>query len=504
MKNKLSLSAAVTFTLIGFIFQQVGRQNDQSDQKFRVETDLLGEKKVPVDAYYGIQTARAIDNFQISGMTISHYPALLRSMALVKAAAAKANVDVGKMDATTRDAILKACEAIADGRFHDQFRVDLYQGGAGTSINMNANEVIANVALKLAGHELGDYDRIEPHDDVNMSQSTNDFYPTALKVAMVSENDALVAELKKLASDFRKKGNEFLRVIKIGRTEMQDAVPMTVGQEFHAFAAALETEVASLQHAVKQMFRLNMGGTAIGTGLNAPPGFAERVAMHLSKLTGKTFSPADDLIASTWDQQAFVGYSSALKSLAVKLSKIASDLILLSSGPRAGLGEINLPPVQPGSSIMPGKINPVIPELVNLVAFRVIGNDLTVTLAAQHGQLQLNAYEPLEAIAIFESQRLLTNTMKTLRIKCASGITLNEKVLESHIQNTIGIVTALNPVIGYDRATELAAEAHQSGQGILEIVREKNILTEQQINKLLDPKNLTGLDPEKYKRQDQK
>jgi aspartate ammonia-lyase len=464
----------------------------------RIEHDLLGEKAVPADAYYGVQTARALENFQISGTTLRDYPALIRGYALTKMAAAMANTDVGKMEATTRDAIVMAGEAILAGKYHDQFLVDPYQGGAGTSTNMNTNEVMANVALELTGHALGQYDVVEPHDDLNMSQSTNDSYPTALKLAILIQNDAVVAEAEQLVAALRAKGNEFLNVLKMGRTEMQDAVPMTLGQEFHAFAAALDSEIAFLRQSEKPLLAINMGATAIGTGINAPAGYAAKVPGHLAQLTGKPFVKADDLVAATWDQHAFVAESGALKSLAIKLSKIASDLILLSSGPRAGLGEINLPAMQPGSSIMPGKVNPVMPELVNLVAFRVIGNDLSVTLAAQHGQLQLNAYEPIEAIAILESQALLTNTMQSFRQKCIDGITVNRDTLGGYIERTVGIVTALNPVIGYDRATALAKEAYETDKGILELIREKKVLTEEQIRELLAPAALTGLDPKNY------
>jgi aspartate ammonia-lyase len=494
----------VLFTILLSIlaFLAAGTANSQQaaagPQDVRIEHDLLGEKAVPADAYYGVQTARALENFQISGRTISDYPSLVNGWAAVKMAAAMANADVGKMDAETRDAILEAGEAILDGRYHDQFLVDPYQGGAGTSTNMNANEVMANVALELTGHSLGDYEVVEPHDDLNMSQSTNDSYPTALKVAILMENDALAREAELLAAALRSKGNEFLDVLKMGRTEMQDAVPMTVGQEFHAFASALESEIAFLRMAEQPLLSINMGATAIGTGINAPKGYAEKVPGHLAAITGKPFVIADDLIAATWDQHAFVVQSGALKSMAVKLSKIASDLILLSSGPRAGLGEINLPAMQPGSSIMPGKVNPVIAELMNLVAFRVIGNDLAVTLSARNGQLQLNAYEPLEAIAILESQMLLSNTMKTFREKCVDGITINQDTLDGYIERTVGIVTALNPVIGYDAATELAKEAYATDKGILELIREKNILTEEQIAELLDASELTGLDSGDY------
>ena len=468
-------------------------------ESMRMEHDLLGEKAVPASAYYGVQTARAVENFQISGRTLGDYPELIIGFAQTKMAAAMANTDVGKMDSKVRDAIVKAGQAIVAGKYHDQFPVDPYQGGAGTSTNMNANEVMANVALELTGHELGQYDVIEPHDHLNMSQSTNDSYPTALKVAIFTNNDRLAAEAEQLVAALRAKGNEYIDILKMGRTEMQDAVPMTLGQEFHAFASALETEIDFLRAAEKPLFTINMGATAIGSGLNAPAGYAEKTTKHLAKITGKPIVLAEDLFAATWDQHAFVAESAALRSMAIKLSKIASDLILLSSGPRAGLGEINLPPMQPGSSIMPGKVNPVIAELMNLVSYRVIGNDLSVTLAARNGQLQLNAYEPLETIAILDSQRLMTNAMKTLRLKCIDGITANEDTLAHYIERTVGIVTALNPVIGYERSTELAAEAYKTNKGILQIIREKKILSEAQIAEILAPAALTGLDKKQYK-----
>jgi aspartate ammonia-lyase len=490
-------SMIIVFSLSAIVLLASGTAGAQ--QAVRVEKDLLGEKQVPADAYYGVQTARALENFQISGETTRRYPELVEGLALTKMAAARANYDVGAMKKSVRDAIDKAGEAILAGRYHDQFNVDLYQGGAGTSTNMNANEVMANIGLELTGHKKGEYSIVEPHDDLNMSQSTNDAYPTALKVAILRSNDKLVPALEELAQSFRIKGDAFLKIVKMGRTEMQDAVPMTVGQEFHAFAAGLDAEIALLRKAERQLYAINMGGTAIGTGLNAPKGYAKSCAKHLAKLTGKDIVVADDMIAATSDLQPFVVYSAALKSVATKLVKISSDLILLSSGPRAGLFEIKLPALQPGSSIMPGKVNPVMPELTNLVSFRVTANDLAVTLAAQHGQLQLNAYEPLAGSAILESQLLLRNVVNALRTKCIDGITVNEQVLADYIERTVGIVTALNPVIGYEKATELAAEAYSSGKGVLEIVREKKILTEAQIQDLLDPVKLTGLDPSMYK-----
>jgi aspartate ammonia-lyase len=473
--------------------QQVGQSGAT-----RTEHDLLGEKQVPANAYYGVQTARALENFQLSGVPINHYPGFIEAWAYVKLAAAQANYDVGAMKKERLDAIEKACQAVIAGKYHDQFQVDWYQGGAGTSTNMNANEVLANIALELSGHKKGEYQFIEPHDDLNMSQSTNDSYPTAIKVAFILRNEKLIAELQQLNTSFRAKGKQYLEITKMGRTELQDAVPMTVGQEFYAFASSLEGEIQLLKDAEKPLYIENMGATAIGTGINVPKGYPEKFAEHLSKLINKPITPAPDMLSATWDQQGFVIYSAALKSLAIKLSKISSDLILLASGPRAGLNEIDLPALQPGSSIMPGKVNPVVPEVTNLVMFRVMANDFAVTLAAHSGQLQLNAYEPIEGLTVMESQGLLMNTSKLLRTKCVDGITVDEKQLEHYMETTVGIVTALNPVLGYEKATELANEAYSSGKGILEIIREKHILTEEQIKDLLDPAKLTNLDKSKY------
>jgi aspartate ammonia-lyase len=464
----------------------------------RTEKDLLGEKQVPANAYYGVQTARALENFQLSGIPINHYPEFIDAWAIVKLAAAQANTDVGAMKPERLAAIEKAAQAVRSGQYRDQFMVDWYQGGAGTSTNMNANEVLANVGLELTGHKKGEYQFLEPHDDLNMSQSTNDSYPTAIKIALILRNDKLVDELQKLSASFRTQGNAHLKIVKMGRTEMQDAVPMTVGQEFHAFAASLDGEIAELKQAEKSLYTVNMGATAIGTGMNAPKGYAEKCAAHLATLTGKPIVAADDMLAATWDQQGFVVYSAALKSVAIKLSKVSGDLILLASGPRAGLNEIDLPALQPGSSIMPGKVNPVVPEVVNLVAFRVMGNDFVTTIAAHSGQLQLNAYEPVEGLSMMESQELLENVSKLFRTRCIDGIIVDEKQLEHYMETTVGIVTALNPVLGYDKSTELANEAYSSGKGILEIIREKHILTEAQIKELLDPAKLTNLDRSKY------
>ena len=464
----------------------------------RTEKDLLGPKEIPANAYYGVQTMRALENFQLSGIPINRYPGYVEAWAIVKLAAARANTAVGAMKPERLAMIEKACQAVRDGKYQDQFMVDWYQGGAGTSTNMNANEVLANVGLELGGHKKGEYQYLEPHDDLNMSQSTNDSYPTAIKVALILRNAKLIEELEKLSAAFRAKGNQYMEVVKMGRTELQDAVPMTVGQEFHAFAAGIDGEIQLLRDSEKYLYAENMGATAIGTGINVPAGYAEKCAAELAKLTGKPIVMAPDMISATWDQQGFVVYSSALKSTAIKLAKISSDLILLASGPRAGLAEINLPAMQPGSSIMPGKVNPVMPEVMGVVAFRVIANDAAVSLASHSGQLQLNAYEPLNGLANIESQHLLYTTSMALRTKCVEGITVNEKVLERYMETTVGIVTALNPVIGYEKATELANEAYKSGKGILEVIREKKVLTEEQIKDLLDPIKLTNLDKSKY------
>jgi aspartate ammonia-lyase len=458
----------------------------------RVEHDLLGDLAVPADAYYGVQTARALENFKISGVELRLYPNFIKGLAMTKLGAARANHDSDNLSKEILTAIEGACQEIIDGKLHDEFRLDVLQGGAGTSTNMNANEVIANRALELMGHKKGEYKYCDPHDHVNRSQSTNDSYPTAMHIGMALGNADIAAEFKKLVAAFRAKGKEFGHIVKMGRTQLQDAVPMTLGQEFEAFAETLEDEVRALESIQKVLLEISMGGTAIGTGLNAPAGYAEKCVAHLAKITGFPIKRARSLIEATQDTQAFVLYSSVLKSLAIKLAKVGNDLRLLSSGPRCGLHEINLPATQPGSSIMPGKVNPVIPEVTNMVAYRVIGNDLVVTLSGEGGQLQLNAFEPVIAAVIFESQTLFVNAARTLRVHCVEGITANEDVCKHYLESSIGTVTALNPVIGYDRATELAAEALKTGEGIIELVREKHILTDEQLDELLNPAALTG------------
>ncbi len=468
-------------------------------QEFRTETDLLGDIKVPIDAYYGAQAARGIENFQISGQYINDYPDFIKAWGMVKLACAQANTDAGKMKPEILKPIIEACNDVIAGKYLDQFKIDLYQGGAGTSTNMNANEVLANIALEKSGHKKGDYGKISPNDHLNMSQSTNDTYPTALKLGMLLHNDNLLKELNELKVSFRNLGHKYIDIVKMGRTEFQDAVPMTVGQEFHSFAAMLEWDISNIEHASESLMVLNMGGTAIGTGLNAPKDYDEFVIKHLREVSGYDLANADDMIAATSSLQGFVVYSSALKTLATTLSKISNDLINLSSGPRNGLFEINLPPRQPGSSIMPGKVNPVIPELMAFVSYRVIGNDVTVSMAASDGDLQLNAYEPVVGLSIFESQKILSNTMRTFRMQCIDGITVNEEVHKRNLETTIGIVTALNPILGHHVGDELAKEAKASGKGILELVREKKLLTEEQIEELLSPENMTGLDKSIYK-----
>lgn len=459
----------------------------------RTEKDLLGEKQIPADAYYGVQTARALENFQVSGVTTRFYPDYVKAFAMVKLAAARANNEVeGRLSKEKLAAIEKACLAVMEGKYHDQFLVDLYQGGAGTSANMNANEVLANIALELSGHKKGEYQFIEPHDDLNMGQSTNDVYPTAIHVALILHNDKLIRETEELSKAFHKKGDEFNNILKMGRTEGQDAVPMTVGQEFHAFGNQIDAAIAALRNAETFLYEINMGATAIGTGITATPGYGEKCAAHLAKITGKPITLGSDLIAATSSMQAFVMYSSALKNLAVTMSKISSDLIFLASGPRTGIFEINLPPLQPGSSIMPGKVNPVMPELMNEICYKAIGNDVTVTLASRDGLLQLNAYEPVVAIAIMESQGLFFKTFPLFRKNCIEGITVNEDVCKRYIERSVGIVTALNPVLGYEKTTELAKEALETNKGILELIREKKLLTEEQIKDLLDPAKMTG------------
>ncbi|UUC45527.1 aspartate ammonia-lyase [Flavobacterium cerinum] len=457
---------------------------------YRLENDLLGDLNVPEKAYYGIQTQRAIDNFHISGVRLFQYPEFIKGLAYVKWAAAETNFTLGLLDEKIKNAIVTAAKEVIEGKFDKEFPVDMIQGGAGTSTNMNINEVLANRALEIMGYQKGEYQYCSPNDHVNLSQSTNDAYPTSIKLAAINSNVKLIGHLKLLIASFRKKGEEFKSVLKMGRTQLQDAVPMTLGQEFEAFAANLEEEIERLNQNSALFFEINMGATAIGTGLNAVPGYAKLCAENLAKISGHPFVSAPNLIEATPDTGSYVIYSSALKRMAIKISKICNDLRLLSSGPRCGLNEINLPPMQPGSSIMPGKVNPVIPEVMNQVCYRVIGNDLTVTMAAEAGQLQLNVMEPVLTYAIMESMELLANGMDTLRMKCVDGITANVEHCREMVLHSIGIVTALNPYIGYKNSTKIAKEALESGKSVYNLVLEHNILSKEQLDDILNPENM--------------
>ena len=458
----------------------------------RIEHDLLGEREVPYEFYYGIQTLRAMENFHISGITLNFSPVIIEALAAVKMAATKANYDLGLLTEPITKAIVQACDEIIKGKLHSHFVVDMIQGGAGTSTNMNANEVIANRALEILGHDRGEYDYCHPNNHVNLSQSTNDAYPTAIKIALINANTKLVEVLRCLIDSFRAKGVEFADVLKMGRTQLQDAVPMTMGQVFEAYAVTLEEEVERLEQNASLFLTVNMGATAIGTGINAAPGYSEKCIQHLREITGLDIKLAENLIEATQDTGSFIMFSSAVKRLAVKLSKICNDLRLLSSGPRTGLNEINLPPMQPGSSIMPGKVNPVIPEVVNQVAFKVIGNDLTVTLGVEAGQLELNVMEPVIFQSIFESIEILKNGMTTLKYKCIDGITANKEHCREMVYNSIGLVTALNPVLGYEASTLLAKEALETNRGVYELVLEKNLLSKEELDEILVPEKMIG------------
>ncbi len=458
---------------------------------YRIEHDLLGEREVDASVYYGIHTLRALENFPISGTTIETYPGLINALACVKQACALANYELGLLAQAHADAIVQACEEIRSGKWHDQFVVDVIQGGAGTSTNMNANEVIANRALELLGLERGNYKELHPLEHVNLSQSTNDVYPTAIKVALRFEIDRLVAAMEVLRLAFHEKAVEFAAILKMGRTQLQDAVPMTLGQEFSTYAVMLSEDQQRLREAALLIQEINLGATAIGTGINSPLEYAPLASKYLSEITQYPFITADNLVEATQDAGSFVQLSGVLKRVAVKLSKVCNDLRLLSSGPRAGFGEINLPPVQAGSSIMPGKVNPVIPEVVNQIAFEVIGNDVTVTFAAEAGQLQLNAFEPIIAHNLFNSLIYLRQGCLTLAERCVRGITANRERLEDIVSHSIGIVTALNPYIGYENASAVAKEAYASGKGVAEIVLAKGLLTKAQLDDILRPEVLT-------------
>ncbi|MCZ8185744.1 MAG: aspartate ammonia-lyase [Beijerinckiaceae bacterium] len=458
----------------------------------RTETDLLGPRDIPAETYYGIHTLRAVENFPITGTPISIYPDLIRALAVIKQAAALANAELGLLSAQRAEAIAMACREIREGRLHEFFVVDVIQGGAGTSTNMNANEVIANRALELMGYPKGDYKALHPNEHVNLSQSTNDVYPTALKIAAHAGVLRLIDAMAYLRHAFEEKVVEFREIIKMGRTQLQDAVPMTLGQEFSTYAVMLGEDEQRLREATSLICEINMGATAIGTGLNAPPGYAACVCRHLVQLTGIPLMTAVNLVEATQDCGSFVQLSGVLKRVAVKLSKTCNDLRLLSSGPRAGLNEINLPPMQAGSSIMPGKVNPVIPEVVNQVAFEVIGNDMTISFAAEAGQLQLNAFEPIIAHSLFKSVNHLEAACRVLADRCVTGITANAARLRGMVENSIGIVTALNPHIGYVNATTIAKEALETGASVYDLVIQRGLLDKARLDEILAPAALTG------------
>jgi len=476
--------------------------SDFLDGSTRHEHDLLGNKEVPQGVLYGIQTLRALENFHISNSYLYNFPVLIQSLAMVKKASAIANKELGLLPTEISDAIETSCSEIIGGKHHKHFVVDMIQGGAGTSTNMNANEVIANRALEILGKQRGEYNYCHPNNHVNLSQSTNDAYPTAVKIALVVSNKKLVSVLLNLVSAIRRKSEEFSHIIKMGRTQLQDAVPMTLGQEFEAYAITLEEEVRRLNQNSSLFLEVNMGATAIGTGINADPEYREKVIFALREVTGLDLESARNLVEATQDTGVFIMYSSAVKRLAIKLSKICNDLRLLSSGPRCGFNEINLPPMQPGSSIMPGKVNPVIPEVVNQIAFKVIGNDLTVNLAVEAGQLELNVMEPIMVYCLFQNIEMLKNGMNTLIHKCITGITANESVCKAYVYNSIGLVTALNPFIGYEASTQIAKEALETGKGVYELVLEKKLLSVEDLDQILNPQNM--ISPHKLKLSSQK
>ena len=479
--------AATDATLVGR-----GRRLGFGGAPARREHDLLGERDVPHEALYGIQTLRAMENFPITGVPIREFPALLGALAAVKQAAALANAELGLLDAERRDAIVRAAVEVRNGRHHEHFLVDVIQGGAGTSTNMNANEVLANRALELLGAPRGDYERLHPNSHVNLSQSTNDVYPTAVRLALHGEIERLRAAMRALAGAFAAKGTAFAPLLKMGRTQLQDAVPMTLGQEFAAYGHTILEDVDRLGESLSLIREISMGATAIGTGITAPPGYTEAVRRHLSEVTSLELVTAPDLVEATSDTGAFVQLSGVLKRCATKLSKICNDLRLLSSGPRTGFGEINLPAMQPGSSIMPGKVNPVIPEVVNQVCFEIIGGDVTVTLAAEAGQLQLNAFEPVIAYRLLRGIDSLRAACDVLRERCVDGITANPDRLKRFVEESIGIVTALVPELGYAVATEIAKEALESGRGVYDVVQARGLMTRERLDAVLNPAAMVG------------
>lgn len=456
----------------------------------RIEKDLLGTLEVPSNAYYGVQTLRACQNFNLSGIKISHFPRMITALAMVKQACAKANHELGHLQDQHAEAITAATDRLIAGEFRDQFVVDMIQGGAGTSTNMNANEVIANIGLEIMGHKKGEYQHLHPNNHVNMAQSTNDAYPTAARLAILLQHADLVTALTDLRDAFAAKACEFDHIIKMGRTQLQDAVPMTLGQEFRSFSTTVGEDIDRIAGLAELLKEVNLGGTAIGTGINTDPNYAKLAVEHLTAISGYEFKGASDLVEASSDMGAFVIFSGMLKRVAVKISKISNDLRMLSMGPRCGLNEINLPPQQPGSSIMPGKINPVIPEAMSQVAYQVVGNDMAVTMAAEAGQLQLNAMEPLIVYNTMESIRMLRQAMDMLRSRCVIGITANEEVCHDMVNNSIGIITAVNPYIGYENATRIAKQALESNCSVLDLIRAEGLMTEDKLAEVLSPANM--------------
>ncbi|MBA4537845.1 aspartate ammonia-lyase [Bacillus aquiflavi] len=460
-----------------------------SSQKYRIEQDFLGEKQVPVEAYYGVQTMRAVENFPITGYRIDEE--LIRAIAIVKKAAAHANMAVGQLDRKIGEPIVKAADEIISGKLHDQFIVDPIQGGAGTSINMNANEVIANRALELIGEEKGNYAKISPNSHVNMAQSTNDAFPTAIHIAVLSTMENLLHALEQLQAEFKAKAVEFDEVIKMGRTHLQDAVPIRLGQEFSAYARVLDRDIGRIRTSRYHLYEVNMGATAVGTGLNADPLYIKKVVENLGEISSYSLKSAEHLVDATQNTDCYVEVSAALKICMINMSKMANDIRLMSSGPRAGLGEILLPPRQPGSSIMPGKVNPVMAEVVNQVAFQVIGNDQTISLASEAGQFELNVMEPVLVFNLLQSIKMMTNVLTVFRKYCLSGIEANKEVMEGYVNNSIGIITAINPHVGYETAAAIAKEALHTGKSVRELCLEKNVLTKEQLDIILHPSEMT-------------
>lgn len=463
---------------------------EEQSKKTRSESDLLGSVEVPADVLYGVQTMRGVENFPISRFHLNDYPLFVRGLAVTKLGAAMANHELGLLTDEMYEAIARACREIMEGEHHAFFPVDMIQGGAGTTTNMNANEVIANRALQIMGHEPGEYQYCSPNDHVNCAQSTNDAYPTAIHLGLYATHLKLREHFLALIASFERKSEEFAGVLKMGRTQLEDAVPMTLGQTFGGFASILRDEVARLDYSAREFLTINMGATAIGTGICAEPGYAEKCTAAIASITGWEITLAEDLVGATSDTSCMAGYAAAMKRIALKMNKICNDLRLLASGPRCGLGEINLPARQPGSSIMPGKVNPVIPEVMNQIAYKVIGNELCVAMSCEAAQMELNAMEPVMAQCCFESADLLMNGFDTLRIRCIDGITANVEKCRQNVHNSIGIVTALNPIIGYKNSTKIAKEAQATGRGVYELVLEHGVLTKEELDEILKPENM--------------